>query len=512
MKSRKSAIAVGIVALILMAWPLAAAAAPALTLSKAVSPPTKEIIVGGTGFGANEAVDIYFDTTDVLLVATNASGAFSQAALKVPPEAQPGKHWITAIGRNTGRAAQKPLTVRTDWAQYGRVVGRTGYNPLENVLTRNNVSGLEMAWHFNSGFINYSSPAVVGGVVFFGSAGTKKVYARDAATGAKKWEKPTGAGIASSPAVVGGVLYIGSSNSLYAMNASDGFPKWLKSLVGAVNTAPAVAGGVVYAATAMGKLYAFKAGTGANHWPAPTDVGIFALSSPAVSLAQGRVYVGSADYKLYAVHPSTGAKVWERNLGAGVHTPAVSYGQVYAAAGQNLYALNMWNIISWQTAFPGGFSASCPPAVASGQVFIGADNGGGDNRFYAFNAYTGANRWMLYTDGKIAGASVANGVVFAASNNGVLYAIDCLNGAVLWVSKPAYLIFSTPTVVNGALYIGTYPEDFYAFNLEAGMSPAARAEAEARRQTAATPPDPSSLVPDYRLQVQDLRLEQSPEE
>ena len=55
----------------------------------------------------------------------------------------------------------------------------------------------------------YSSPAVVGGVVYVGSD-DGNVYALNAANGAKLWNYTTGSEVYSSPAVVDGVVYIGS--------------------------------------------------------------------------------------------------------------------------------------------------------------------------------------------------------------------------------------------------------------------------------------------------------------
>ena len=45
--------------------------------------------------------------------------------------------------------------------------------------------------------------------------------------GAKLWNYTTGGVVFSSPAVVGGVVYIGSTdNNVYALNATDGAKLW----------------------------------------------------------------------------------------------------------------------------------------------------------------------------------------------------------------------------------------------------------------------------------------------
>lgn len=53
-------------------------------------------------------MDVYFDTTDLVLVVANGQGRFS-AEMKVPASALPGVHWVTAVGRTSSKVAQKPF-------------------------------------------------------------------------------------------------------------------------------------------------------------------------------------------------------------------------------------------------------------------------------------------------------------------------------------------------------------------------------------------------------------------
>jgi hypothetical protein len=159
--------------------------AASISLAPTVGPPTTQTTVTGAHFGNNETVDIYFDTTDLVLAATSSSGAFTQN-LPVPAAAAPGQHWITALGRSSGLSAQTAFMVRTDWAQFRYGPRHSGDNPFENVLTPGNVSGLGQAWAAATGGAITSSPAVAGGVVYVGSFNSlwEKLYAFNAATGA----------------------------------------------------------------------------------------------------------------------------------------------------------------------------------------------------------------------------------------------------------------------------------------------------------------------------------------
>src|SRR5437763_17199502 len=61
-------------------------------------------------------------------------------------------------------------------------------------------------WSFATNGQVYSTPAVAGGTLYAGST-DRRLYALDAATGAKKWEFKTKGRVNSSPAVVNGVVY-----------------------------------------------------------------------------------------------------------------------------------------------------------------------------------------------------------------------------------------------------------------------------------------------------------------
>src|SRR5262252_2934943 len=61
----------------------AAVAAPRVTLSPAIGPPTTAVAVSGTGFGAYERVDVYFGTTDLALTGTGGTGRFGPVSITV---------------------------------------------------------------------------------------------------------------------------------------------------------------------------------------------------------------------------------------------------------------------------------------------------------------------------------------------------------------------------------------------------------------------------------------------
>ena len=59
-----------------------AAKVPTVKVLPAVGPPIISISTSGKGFRPHEAVDIFFDTTDLSVRVANARGAFSKSSLK----------------------------------------------------------------------------------------------------------------------------------------------------------------------------------------------------------------------------------------------------------------------------------------------------------------------------------------------------------------------------------------------------------------------------------------------
>ena len=191
----------------------AASATTSIKLSPDTNHPSGTFKVKGYGFGPTEVVDIYFDSTDERLAVTDGSGNFANIPITVPVSATPGTHWVEAVGRHSGLAAQKQFTVQTDWAQFHFGVQRKGSNPYENVIDPANAANLDVAWSAATQNAIFSSPAVANGNVYVGSD-DHKLYAFNATSGAllSGWPVATASYVQSSPAVANGVVYVGSAD------------------------------------------------------------------------------------------------------------------------------------------------------------------------------------------------------------------------------------------------------------------------------------------------------------
>jgi len=116
--------------------------------------------VSGSGFAAGEAVDVYWDKKDILLVVTNSTGSFAGRKFQVPAGAAPGRHWVTAIGRQSGDSVQTAFTVSTTWAEFGFTPDGGRNNPWENVISTANANTLREVWSVQTNELVFSSASL----------------------------------------------------------------------------------------------------------------------------------------------------------------------------------------------------------------------------------------------------------------------------------------------------------------------------------------------------------------
>ena len=398
-----------------------------------------------------------------------------------------------------------------DWPQFHNGAAHTGYNAQEHILTASNVHELGVAWTGTTGGINESSPAVANGVVYVGADDGLYAFAVGCASGGTSctplWTGTTGDAIISSPAVADGVVYVGSTDGklyAFAVGCAGGgascAPLWTGTAGNHIYSSPTVAGGVVYVGSADGTLSAFDAAgvTGCSGsvpnrtctplWTGTTGDTIYS----SATVAGGVVYVGSQDGKLYAfaVGCASGggscSPVWTGTTDYIASTPAVANGVVYVgSADGNLYAFAVGCAAGGATCTPlwtgaTGDAIDSSPAVANGVVYVGSL----DASLYAFDAAgvtgctgspkTCAPLWTGATGDHIMFSSpaVANGVVYIGSADGNLYAfaVGCAAGGAtctpLWTGATGSSIDSSPAVANGLVYVGSNDGKLYAFGLD----------------------------------------------
>jgi outer membrane protein assembly factor BamB len=391
--------------------------------------------------------------------------------------------------------------VFADWPMFRANPTHTGFSP-ETAISDSTASSLAATWTAPLGSTSDTSPAVVmnatlGKALVYAGA-DNHFYAYPAGGGAAVWTYKLPAGVVeASPAVFHGVVYIGSTaGSLYALNATTGALMCSFKAGGPILASPVVveaaSGPVVYDGTIPGN----HGGTGAEwavNGPGSTAGGCtkaweftsFAVapggtwSSPAYSTGANGVPLvvfGSKDRDdaVYALNARTGALVW-RYRTSSLNLADVGAPPTISAPGQNgfaggvvyvtgkdkvVYALNLTTgALIWKYTLVGGGNPTGSSGDVAGAALVGTRlYVGSDTGIYALNAITGALAYHVLAGSTFYASPAVTGppgrlVLVDADNAGHLYVLNLTTGATLWVQKPAWGFWASPTVSHGAIYV-----------------------------------------------------------
>ena len=389
-----------------------------------------------------------------------------------------GAGWLFVAGLSTFSfaTAENMLKVRrlenpaverrsANWRQAAFDPAHTAFNRVETILGPSNVGHLTLAWAAPVGTLNlFASPVVSGGKVFIGgSVGLEgHMYAFDAATGATLWVGPPQASFfVDSAASAHGLVFANSIYStLLAYDAETGAIAWTSDLTD-VRASPTLSNRTLYVASSDGTLTALDAETGTSLWSAEGGCCVFD-QAPAVD--GGRVFQIRTNHTLTAYNARTGSQIWS--------APAFSVGTL-AASGGVLFFTDFPNVVAvdeatgiqlWASGVLSGFPTVAAPAVANGRVFVTTLAS-----LFALDAATGAVVWTAPVSSEW-GPVVANGVVYASSQNGEWNAFDERDGSLLWsvtisTGCGGLCANAVPVVAHGTLYLAGPDNYLRAFRL-----------------------------------------------
>ena len=148
---------------------------------------------------------------------------------------------------------------------------------------------------------------------------------------------------------------------------------------------------------------------------------------------------------------------------------AISPLTVYVGSGVNVYAFNATNgVKNWS--YPTAGDVVTQPAYANGIVYVASN----DNYIYALNATTGALVWR-YNIGSTQGSPiVSQGIVYIGSDSCYFYALNAKTGKLIWhfsadiTPVGCYHSLGTPAVFNGIVYIGGFSSALNALDAKTG--------------------------------------------
>ena len=242
---------------------------------------------------------------------------------------------------------------------------------------------------------------------------------------------------------------------------------------------PVLAEGVLYVAAADGSVWALTAATGEVRW----RVSVGGRLRNRVLVAGDRVVVANWDGRVLALHRDTGAQLWqiETREAATADPVACGDGVLVSSRNSRLYRLRLADGATVWTYYHAGSWVESAPLVADGVAFVGSS----DLRVVrAFDPATGATQWS--TDvlgwswgtpvlvGNMVYAGTAGAVGYPIAQTGGLVALDRRTGAARWrVVFPAVAggyvagVAGSPAAADGLIFCAGQDGVLYAFPTEA---------------------------------------------
>src|SRR3989440_3595604 len=422
-----------------------------LAASPSTIPPGTSTTVVGSGFQPGESVRVYWGSTSGAVLATttaDAHGNISQAVI-IPTNAAHGPSNLVAVGQSSGQSFTTAVTVDVGWGDFGFDTAHDRQNIYENSVNTSSVAGLKVRWTATTPVHTQSSPVYANGTVYF-TTSDGRLNAYDATSGSLKWQ----------------------------FNSNTGFPNPSAPLVDPVNN-------IVFFGTVgqtdpgiPSPTYALDATSGTLKWSLIIPWDEYGFPSLAFNTIYVGVSVEAGPGSLLALDEASGHVDWQYATTGGVWGAVatdVSTGTVFTGVGNpsdKVVELNATSgALVWQFNVPnsgGDDDVGAGIVVANGLVYANSKNG----NMYAIHEGNGTMAWStpvgIPNSGNVSTPALANGNVYVGSLDTNLYALNATTGAVLWKVPTGNGIFSSPSVANGVVYIASTDQKIYAVNATTG--------------------------------------------
>jgi eukaryotic-like serine/threonine-protein kinase len=312
------------------------------------------------------------------------------------------------------------------------------------------------------GVKNYTMPLVADGTAYVVDV-RGDVVAVDLATGQRRWTaEPFPADVSGTPLIANGLLIVPADDGIVrALDLDTGEVAWTSHLPAAAGSSIAGASDLALVGADDGFVHALDVATGQERWS--MDAGGPVIKAPAIE--DGIAYIVTNDGPVTAFDATTGHVRWQwRGLGPGeVATPAIRDGALYLAHGvldgdspYELVALDVrdsaasgpkalwrWRTPTADRLFSGALTPDAVYAISA------------DGNVYVLDPATGAAEVLLATDGPVgSGPTVVSGVMYVASQDEHIYAVDLQTREVLWTEAVPGSP-SSPVAAGGHLIVGT---------------------------------------------------------
>ena len=191
------------------------------------------------------------------------------------------------------------------------------------------------------------------------------------------------------------------------------------------------------------------------------------------------LFIGTMEGDVLAVNKVTGDQVWRRQLSTDEDSdraiyghPAVTEDNVFIGGYDGiLYAFSTTGDLQWQEPLSGRIVGG--PTVHGDRVLVGTGNvsssDGSDGALYAIDTETDDEIWRYVTDGPVwSSPTVSDGVVYVGSLDHSVYAVDLEDGAEKWRFESGGAVISGIAVDHGLAIFGGFDSTLYAVGAETG--------------------------------------------
>jgi outer membrane protein assembly factor BamB len=435
-----------------------------LSVSSAYVAPAGSITASASGFAPNETIVFALQGGTVAQAAANSAGSVSNVPIDVPASAAFGPSSLKATGKSSHDATSTTLEIANAWTQGGYSAKQTGYEPNDEIFWKTLEPGnsyLSHYWTYQTGAPVDASPAVVAGTAYVANdAGT--VAAVDTANGIPLWTyaTPTKSAIRGAPAVSNGtVLFSTEDGSLYGVSATNGGLLGSTALDG-VPTAPVVSGSTAFVGSDNGSVYAVDISSGQVLWTATVPAAV--TVAPAVDTAKGLVFAGDDAGNVTILSAATGALVGSVSTGGAAVTvaPELSAGMLLVGGADGFVRAfkESSGTLEWTFAAPAAIGGLSSDGVS---VYAGSADGTVSYLTQSNGQLSFAVNW----GSAVVGVSSAYFIAFGETSSGLVFGRKNFNpiDRVRWEYQTGAGLTTTPTLVDGALFVGAEDGGLYAF-------------------------------------------------
>ena len=244
-----------------------------------------------------------------------------------------------------------------------------------------------------------------------------------------------------------------------------------------LNFSPVLSKGVIYTASFDGYVMAVGFRNGKTIWSKQLDLSL--SSTPLVT--KQHVYVGSMFGKLAKLDIRNGGLLWQIDVPSSVFAaPAEANGIVVVNTLNG--EVSAYDAISgnvkWSQVVgtpPLMLTGNSSPVVLGNQVFVGMDNG----ELWAYDIETGVKLWDVPVAVPEGGSDVSrmvdivgtpvieNGIIYVATYQGNVAAINSQNGAIVWKKKMS--TYDSIAIQDDLLFVTDTESYIYALDKTTGV-------------------------------------------